>query len=294
MANYDDIFTAPVEQKIDEQQSRKEDYAAKMKAERERVFALADQTATDVCTDGDAFRNYLNVQSRFDRYSATNALLICAQRDDATQLRDFDGWKNKGVYVQKDEKGISILEPGDSFKTEDGATGTYYNVKKVFDISQTNAKPQAAPQVHYDERALLSALIAKRPVPIAMTDNLPGGAVYDHDKKTIFVRRGMEAQDIFRSVSLALARAELAQRDGAEPQNAAFKAYCVSYMLGCRYSVDVSSYDFRALPDNLKNADPQAIRSELSEIRDTLNTMTGRMARAMEQNRAAAPKEQER
>ena len=184
MANFDDLFTTPTatETQSDRPQLTKEEYAAKKKAERDSLYALADEMAQEVMRDGEAFRGFLDVQARFDRYSATNALLIYAQNDEATRLRDFDGWKERGIYVRKNETGISILEAGDSYVTEDGRTGYYYNVKKVFDISQTDAKRQRQPQVHYDDRLLLSALIAKRPVPIEMADSVQNGAVYDYER----------------------------------------------------------------------------------------------------------------
>ena len=49
-----------------------------------------------------------------------------------------------------------------------------------------------------------------------MVDDLPNhmGALYDHDQQVIFVRRGMEASDIFRSVSKELAHAEIAAAGG--------------------------------------------------------------------------------
>ena len=31
------------------------------------------------------------------------------------------------------------MEPGKEYEREDGSTGTYYNAKKVYDISQTTA-----------------------------------------------------------------------------------------------------------------------------------------------------------
>ena len=293
MANFDDLFTTPTatETQSDRPQLTKEEYAAKKKAERDSLYALADEMAQEVMRDGEAFRGFLDVQARFDRYSATNALLIYAQNDEATRLRDFDGWKERGIYVRKNETGISILEAGDSYVTEDGRTGYYYNVKKVFDISQTDAKRQRQPQVHYDDRLLLSALIAKRPVPIEMADSVQNGAVYDYERKTIFVQRGMDGQDLFRSVSLALARAEMAQQENSTPQADAFKSYCVSYMLCRKYGVDTQGYDFSRLPDELKNAEPQTIRGELTDIRDTLQTMTGKMVRTLEQSRTAAQKE---
>lgn len=293
MANFDDLFTTPAapEPPSAPPQLTKEEYATKKKAERDDLYALADEMAHEIMQDGDAFRGFLDVQARFDRYSPTNALLIYAQNDKATRLRDFDGWKERGIYVRKNETGISILEAGDSYVTEDGRTGYYYNVKKVFDISQTDAKRQRQPQVHYDDRLLLSALIAKRPVPIEMADSVQNGAVYDYERKTIFVQRGMDGQDLFRSVSLALARAEMAQQENSTPQADAFKSYCVSYMLCRKYGVDTQGYDFSRLPDELKNAEPQTIRGELTDIRDTLQTMTGKMVRTLEQSRTAAQKE---
>ena len=44
-------------------------------------------------------------------------------------------------------------------------------------------------------------------------------------------------------------------------------------------------------PHELNNAEPQTLRGELTDIRDTLQTMTGKMARTLEQSRTAAQKE---
>ena len=44
-------------------------------------------------------------------------------------------------------------------------------------------------------------------------------------------------------------------------------------------------------PHELNNAGPQTLRGELTDIRDTLQTMTGKIARTLEQSRTAAQKE---
>ena len=249
--------------------------------------------------DGELFRSYLDVQSRFDRYTATNALLILAQKPEATQLRDFESWRSTGAFIKRQEMshGISILEPGDEYKREDGSIGTYYNVKKVYDVSQTNTRMKVQPTVSMDERLLLKALIHRPPVPMQTVDELPNnmGALYDHDQKVIFVRRGMTADDIFRSVSKELAHAEIAgARSEYYREDAAFAAYSVSYLLCRKYGIDVSGYDFSRLPEDFREADPQSIRAALSEMRDTANTISGRMYRVLEQNKAPKSKEQER
>ena len=93
--NFDDIFEpAPQAEDFD-----KEAWAAKKKAERDEVYALADATAEEVCADGGKFREYLDVQANFRHYSATNALLILAAKPDARRLGDKDFWRDQGVYM---------------------------------------------------------------------------------------------------------------------------------------------------------------------------------------------------
>lgn len=63
MANFDDLFTAPTatETQSDRPQLTKEEYAAKKKAERDSLYALADEMAQEVMRDGEAFRGFLDV-----------------------------------------------------------------------------------------------------------------------------------------------------------------------------------------------------------------------------------------
>ena len=113
-----------------------EEYAAKKKAEKDAVYQMIDDTATEIVSDPDKFRAYLDTQARMDRYSAANALLIYKQQPQATQLKDFRDWQEDGVKVNKGAKSLSILEPVEYTKN-DGSTGIAYNVKKVFDVAQT-------------------------------------------------------------------------------------------------------------------------------------------------------------
>ncbi len=298
MNSFDDIFeSSAVRNDRNAQPFDKDAWAEKKQAERQAVYEMADTAAAEVCADGEKFRAYLDTQIRFDRYSATNALLILAQMPKATQLKDFDGWEDAGTSIKRRQKGISILEPGNEYTREDGTVGTTYNVKKVFDISQTTARAKIQPTVSVDDRLLLKALIHRPPVPIQMVDDLPGnmGALYDHEQQVIFVRRGMDAPDIFRSVSMELAHAEIgATRENYTRDGAAFPAYCASYMLCKKNGVDVRGYDFSALPENLRESDPQTQRAALSEIRDTAAGISARMSRVLEQSKAPKSKGQER
>lgn len=299
MSSFDDIFEpAPQSEEFD-----KEAWAAQKKAERDEVYALADATAEEVCKDSGKFRDYLDVQANFRHYSATNALLILAFNKDARKLGDKDYWRDQGVYIKRQEFGrpIKIIESNGEYTRDDGSIGVSYNIKKVYDISQTTSRIKAQPPVSYDERALLNALIYKHPVPIQSVDDLPDGmgALYDHDQKAIFVCRDMGASDLFYEVAKALAHAELAMTsEDYSYSNADFKAHCVSYILCKEFGIETDNLSFSPadfdIPKELSEAEPQEIRTELSEIRDTAYDISARMARSLEQNKAPRYKEQER
>lgn len=243
------------------------------------------------------------MQANFRHYSATNALLILAFNKDARKLGDKDYWRDQGVYIKRQEFGrpIKIIESNGEYTRDDGSIGVSYNIKKVYDISQTTSRIKAQPPVSYDERALLNALIYKHPVPIQSVDDLPDdmGALYDHDQKAIFVCRGMGASDLFYEVAKALAHAELAMTsEDYSYSNADFKAHCVSYILCKEFGIKTDNLSFSPadfdIPKELSEAEPQEIRTELSEIRDTAYDISARMARSLEQNKAPRHKEQER
>lgn len=298
MSSFDDIFSNQSDSsKWSKQPFDKEGWAAKKQEERQELYALADTTALKVNQDGAEFQKYLDLQAQFDRYSATNVLLVLAQMPGASQLKDFDGWKEAGASVQRKAISVKILEPGKEYTRDDGTRGTLFEVKRVFDISQVKIRKTLAPDIKYDDRLLLKALIHHSPVPIQTVESLPNnmGALYDHDQQVIFVCKGMGAEDIFRSVSKELCHAQIAgMQENYNRSEAAFAAYSASYLLCKKYGVDVTDYNFSRLPASLREQDARGVRDSLTEIKDTANQISSRMYRALEQNRSLKSKEQER
>lgn len=298
MSNFDDILTSPAVETQPQGEFNVEQWAERKQAVRNEAYALIDETVLQVCGDGQKLQAFLDVQSRFDRYSVSNALLILAQMPTATKVKDFDGWKESGVSIKKQQRGIIILEPGKEYERKDGSIGTSYNAKKVFDVSQTTYRQKPQPQAQQDERALIKALIHNAPVAIQTVDSLQGeaGAVYDHEKQTIFVRKGMNATDLYCSLANELAHAEIAQVQGESytREDAAFSAYCASYILCRKHGIDVSGYDFSESPATFEGLDAQELRAELSIVRDAAGEISSRMARALEPNKAPKQQEQER
>lgn len=291
---FDDILAnSPQPQKTSASRMSPEDFAAKKKAQREAIYSMVEQTTKAVSTNVQQFQAYLDLQARLENYSVNNGLLILAQCPGATQLRDFDGWRLKGAMVKRGQRGISILEPGRQYTTADGRIGTYYEVKSVFDITQTNAAVAERSPV-YDNRTMTAALIARRPVPIELVDRLSAGAIYDSANKKIVVQRGMDFNSMFCCVSGALAKAEIHFHGGnPDSPSASFRSYCASYMMCKKYGLDVIRYNFSALPDFM-SADTKEVRGELNRLHDVFKTMAVRMDRSLNQPHRSAPNQEAR
>lgn len=299
MSSFDDLFRQENEQPSprNDRPFDKEAWKQQKQEQREMVYAMIDDTAQTVAQDGTAFQKYLDVQSRFDRYSVANALLILAQKPDATRIADFDTWKEQGAYIRKKETGFYILEPGDEYQRDDGSVGISYNLKKMFDISQTGNSRKRETPTYPDDRTRIKALMDHTPVPIRITETLPEGtnALYRPDTREIQIRKGMDAGNIFRALSQELAHAEMDKGDGSYSRSDyTFHAYCVSYMLCRQYGVDTNGYRFDRAPKMLEGMDPQEIRAELSVIREAAGEISGRMNRMLSQQRQQKQQEPER
>lgn len=307
MNNFDDLFeqrpqaeAAPQKQKSQKERPKRQWWQVKEEKHRKEAYATLDKIFGEFSEGTGSMEAYLDVQSRFPFHSARNALLIEAKCPHAERIHDEKGWKDMGVTVLEEEKRlpIIILEPGKAYRREDGSVGQNFYAKEVYDISQTTARDEAQPQVSYDDRLLLKGLIASSPVPIRAVEELPQGrgAVYDPEQNAILVKKGMDAPDIFRCVSLEAANVQLAQsHEGYSREAEGYKAYAVSYMLCQRYGVDVKGYDISRLDGVLQGQDPRKeVPAALTDMRDTFKEMNGRMARAMGLTRTSRQKEQER
>ena len=279
MPNYDDLFT---EQPTRQEQPAfdKDAWAARKQAERENVYAMIDAYAQNMGTDGGALQAYLDVQARFGLYSVSNAILLAAQCPEATRVADYDTWKENGVYVKRGADAITILEPGKEYKKDDGTVAVSYNVKKVFDISQTRMEQRPSLNVARDERLLLKALMNNAPCRFAISDELAEGVnmAYRARDNTIYVRKGLEASVIFRGLARELAYVHMG-RDGVACENPDFTAYSVSYMLCKRNGVSVEGFSFDRLPESYAMMDAKALRAEAGVMRDVAGTITADMNR---------------
>lgn len=272
----------------------KAQWAAQKQAERKEAYELIDNTCAEMAVGGDSFRQYLDVQGRFDRYSVNNAILVSAQMPEASQLKDKAGWKSNRVYVNKDAQKIVILEPSKEYTRDDGTKAVGYNAKVVYDISETSAKDRQQAQEPKTMRELVSAMIDASPVPFVPVADLEIPAYYDSKQQTIFIKTGLTEEQLFVSMAKEVSAAVFDFKHNESRDASDFKSFCVAYMVSTRYGVDTRGFSFDRLPREFSEMDTQIFKGELGSMRDVLGEIQSDMFKSLEKNKPPKNKEQER
>lgn len=275
-----------------------DEWKEKKQAEKDAVYQMIDDTASSIVQDGEKFKAFLDTQARLDRYSAANALLIYKQYPQATQLKDFNDWAEEKVSISKGAKSISILEPVEYAKN-DGTTGISYNVKKVFDVSQTKGKQTPAPTVNRDPQSLVAAMIDTSPVNVEIANELPHpqmGAFYDNEKQTLYIKRDIgDSVALCQCVAQELGHALLSiDSDAYSRKDMSYQAMCISYMLCKKYGVETKNFAVERVPDEWKHKEPKEIRSELSKTRTAMSEIHSRVSEELYRQKQERSKEQVR
>lgn len=275
-----------------------EEYREMKKAEKDGVYQMIDETAKEIVSDPEKFKGYLDTQARLNRYSAANAMLIYQQRPEATQLKSYGDWGEENIRINKGEKSILILEPVE-YTRQDGTTGTSFDVKKVFDVSQTNGKRQPAPSVNRDPQKLVAIMLDTAPVEVESVDELPYpnmGAFYSNEKQTLFVKRDIgDSVALCQCVAQELGHAQLAiSSEAYSRSDSGFNAVCVGYMLCRKFGVDTKNYAIDRIPEELASLDSKGIRSELGKSRSAMNEIAGRVSDELYRQKQERSKDMER
>lgn len=305
MSNFDEILNQGKKKEDDVQPAEssdkkdKKEWADEQKRKRDSLFAMIEAVCPTIVSSTEEMSEFLTVQSRFEKYSLNNNILIYAQKSDATKIKDFKGWKEEGGSVKKGSKGFMILEP--TSYTKDGEKRIAFNPKIMFDASDV-AGITPGQTVAYDKSMLIRALVNDSPVDIKTVQNYPAdkavGAYFDVKDNCIYAKSGMNVNDIFTSVSQALACAEMAKQT-KEPFRVSdheFQARCVAYVLAKKYGVPSDQVNLYSMPARYAGYDGEQIKKELSEIHGSVKAITNRMneillERPKEQNKKRNDKE---
>lgn len=269
----------------------KEEWIRQKQEERKAVYEKIEEACCRMRTDGSALSRYLTVQGWFDRYSVSNAILVSVQNPDATRLKSRSDWKKSGVFVEPDAKGLVILGPGNEYTRKDGTRAVGYQVKEVYDVSETSAKERAGGNRARPMKELVAALIKAGPVPFQVVEEREGPAYYDPSEKIIRVRAGLKEGLLFAAMAKETAVAVFDLMKHESRDTSGFKAYCAAYLLGSRYGADTGSFCFEKLPETWAGLDPKTFKKELASIREVFGEIRQGMDPALTKGRASGRKE---
>lgn len=281
-------------QRIYRKRESKEEFAARKKAEKEAAYEMIDNSISEMMKDDDKFIGYLDFQSNMERYTVANTLLINAQCPQATQLKSADSWNELNAKINKGEKAIHILEPTE-YIDENGEQRTSYNIKNVFDVSQTDAEPKDTHFVEYSPQSFVKAMLNSTSLQKAVVDELPienSTAFYDNDNKTLLVKKKSDSISLFKDISRELSLAEIAKgcdeynRDECLPS-----ALCASYMLCQKYGIDNKNINVEKAPKAWAGLENKDVRTMLTMSNDALYSLGKDIYIQMQKNKEKAEKD---
>lgn len=217
------------------------------------------------------FINYLNIQSRFDKYTVRNALLIADQAPSATKLKDYRSWKNDKVEFKVGKpKKVIVLEPGNSYVNKYGKKITPYNTKELIDIAETNAKSN---DKKYDKKLILQSLLHDNLISIKSidTDDI-GISKWEKENNTIYVKCNNSDYDlVIKSITKDLAKALLYKETNETSDD---KAICISYMICNKYGIH---YSYEDVPNLFIDKEIKDIKNELTSMKNVFDEINNHM-----------------
>lgn len=255
----------------------KKDWIKELNEERKKAYNLIDETALKVVRNIDNYKAYLDVQSRFDMYSVGNALLITAQKPDATRLKPYNEWKQHGT-VYKNHTKIKILEPKKYYPKDKVNAVNTWNPKNMIDISDTSLKDTYEKREKYNDKIKLAALLSECPVDIKVVSEISDSNLYANWNETeniLYVKSSEDASAVFQSLVKELAHSSMELSNDSELDN--FKCESVAYLVCKKCNIDTSLLNINSIPEVLQNMDSKQVRDELNKINSAMKEISERM-----------------
>lgn len=247
----------------------------------QKVKEITDKLEAGLKTlfEGENFKRYLSVMSKFHSYSFNNTLLITLQKPEATLVAGYKTWQRDFQRnVNKGEKGIKIFAPY-QYRTKtvqektDPETGlpmlgndgkpvveevevkrVAFRIVPVFDVSQTNGKELPTLGVEElrgdvkDFDKFFGAIKEISPVPIVF-EEIAGDSkkgYFSRATKDIHIKEGMDEIQTVKTAIHEIAHSMLHDSEDSEKSKNTkeVEAESVAYTVCQHFGIDTSDYSF--------------------------------------------------
>lgn len=254
-----------------------EERKQRMKERRTELYKIANEQLDKVTSDSSSLLSYLRLQA-FIGYDVTNTLLVMSVNPTAVCVKDYSRWKDYGYYPTLNQKGIPVIAPSKEYTKRDGTTGVNYNIKHVFDVTQTTCK-EKYPKFP-DKEILPFAIQYNSDIRIEYMDNtshLNKSVCYDKITNMIYVQKGLPVDDVIRG----LLREYVLIDNGHSTsllKGERFEISCVLYMLCIKYGIDPLNTKFSLeCFDYFKTKDIKSKKSILKNIKHAFDNISKRI-----------------
>lgn len=277
----------------------------------EKVKELTEKLEAGVkdLFESDRYRHFLEVMSRFPRYSANNCVLIAMQKPDAVAVGGFQHWKKMGRSVAPGEKGLQIIQPAprrvyrwETVRDEDG--NIVYNddgsekkirvpheymgftVGYVWDYSQTIGPPgtELPSMVKLldgeaeNGEALLKALEATSSATISYEDyDGRSNGYFDPQENKIVVKASLPALQKIKTLAHERSHEAIHSDGGIEEEanrhEKEVEAESISFIILNYFGIDSSDYSFGYIQSWASGRDLPELQTKLEIIRKTAYQM---------------------
>jgi antirestriction protein ArdC len=266
------------------------------RVELDEAMERLDRGVREVFESG-RWERYLEVMSRFHRYSANNSLLIAMQMPGATAVASYTDWKRKfRRQVRKGERGIRILAPvryRSKVEDEDGDGDVEvverlagFRLASTFDVSQTDGEPLPEVAEFLDgtvgcyER-VMAAIVAASPVPVVF-EEMPGGVngYFSRAERRIAIRRGMSQAQTVKTAVHELAHSRMHDFGGSAPKDGLpdratreVQAESVAFVVASHYGLDTGGYSFGYIAGWASGRELDELKASIGAIRRTAHAI---------------------
>ncbi len=246
----------------------KEEYATYKKEQREALWERVEQKTVEVFQNGEALKDFLSFIAHCTPQTTANLLALYGQDPQITQPRTFEKWKEIGCSVRGKAKGFDFFVTR-KYTRADGSAGESREVVKAFDISQTTGPRQAAPP-RYTASELLPLAIRASSVRLCVSDGLPAKvqAQYVPDRKTIYVRNGMDETTTLMAIVREQAQALFSRNQNATRKAYAAQSYCAAYVFAAHFGLPTDGFRFDGVCQNAASSNAKALRKFITDVRN--------------------------
>jgi hypothetical protein len=282
----------PENRKFTEEQ-RKE-YGKMMAEKRQYCYDLIAQGYRSLAVNVDAMRDFLHVESRFEKKSVNNNLLIMMQNPEATELKTSKEWEKAGGKVVENLDKVFILESSHFTKGDVKRVG--FNIKELIDISDVKDVQPAYRKTYkdYGENSMIVAVLDNCSVPIERTEQNLGDlpAIYDEKDNKIYYNRCSDFPKIFTALAKARAHVEM-KRSNQEYRafDYEFHARCAAYIVAEKYGVDTKDVEIFGIPQKFAELDEKALKAELEKLHNGAKDVLAIMLNYFEKDKEKGGKE---